>query len=72
MADGTTLRCEGTVVTSFQLGSRSRDTLKQSSLDQPEQLQLQCLLQEKLTLSKDGILHRTSSQGICRLSYLLL
>ena len=41
----------------------SGDTSKQSSLDHSEQLQLQCLLREKLTLSKDGILHRTSSQG---------
>ncbi len=41
----------------------SGDTSKQLSLDHPEQLQLQSLLQKKLTLSKDGILHRTSSQG---------
>ena len=41
----------------------SGDTSKQLSLDHPEQLQLQHLLREKLTLSKDGVLHRTSSQG---------
>ena len=41
----------------------SGDTSKQLSLDHPEQLQLQRLLREKLTLSKDRILHRTSSQG---------
>ena len=41
----------------------SGDTSKQLSLDHPEQLQLQRLLREKLMLSKDGILHRTSSQG---------
>ena len=32
-------------------------------MDHPEQVQLQRLLREKLTPSKDGILHRTSSQG---------
>ena len=41
----------------------SGNTAKQLSLDHPEQLQLQRLLREKLTLSKDGILYRTSSQG---------
>ena len=41
----------------------SRDISKQLSLDHPEQLQLQRLLRKELTLSKDGILHRTSSQG---------
>ena len=51
----------------------SGDTSKQLSLDHPEQLQLQRLLREKLTLSKDGIFyveHRL--KGIRRLSYLLL
>ena len=41
----------------------SGDTLKQLSFDHPEQLQVQRLLRKKLTLSKDGILHRKSPQG---------